>query len=489
MGPRGARTTLGVTMVGAALVVLPLPVEGLERFQLPKEWLLSLGALAAAVGWLRRPARLDAVDLWGLAFGAATLLSALASPAPETALRLAGLTAAALGLFLLARRAPALEAVVLAASAVAAVALLEALGVVAGLSGYGRAPGATLGQRNTVAHLCVLASPAAWHLAATATGRRRVMALVAGGLLAAAVVVTRSRAAWVTLPVGLLAWLVAGGSRRLVAAMVGVGVAAALLLPTRLAWKVERPYRDTFARLLDAEQGSGHGRLVQYRTSLRLLPEAPLLGVGPARWWVEYPRVAAPDDPGLHRHLREPLPRQLASDVVALPVERGLLGLALALAWLLGLVRAIGHGPTRAVGLATVAVALPVMVLDSVLGLASGACAAALLFGSVAPPAGEAPAPIAHRAAVAALALALGAAVVLATGRLAALVVRAEGSLASRERALRLAPDDLSTRLALAEALVGAADCARAAPHLAWLERQAPAWPAVRALHATCARR
>jgi hypothetical protein len=69
--------------------------------------------------------------------------------------------------------------------------------------------------------------------------------------------------------------------------------------------------------------GSGRGRLVQYRTTVRLALTHPVLGVGPGNWPVWYPREAAPNDPSLNQSdgmTANPWP---SSDWMASLAERG----------------------------------------------------------------------------------------------------------------------------------------------------------------------
>jgi hypothetical protein len=72
------------------------------------------------------------------------------------------------------------------------------------------------------------------------------------------------------------------------------------------------------------QEGSGAGRLVQYRRSLSMAASAPLLGTGPGNWPVEYPAHAAPADPSLSGGTpgttSNPWP---SSDWVAFASERG----------------------------------------------------------------------------------------------------------------------------------------------------------------------
>ena len=213
-----------------------------------------------------------------------------------------------------------------AAVAVAALGMLEALGV-GPQSLYGRAPSATMGQRNTLAHFLVLAGPVGWTLALRARAWGPRLGWLAGAALMAAVVVqTRCRAAWLMGPIGLLVFAVLSRSVR-AAAAAAVGAAVGAALPRTLRWNSAHPYADTLGRLLEARSGSGLGRLEEWSASLALFAALPLLGAGPGHWFVEY-GVGRGADHFAH------------SDWVGLLVERGALGTVAVLAVAAGVLHA-----------------------------------------------------------------------------------------------------------------------------------------------------
>jgi len=248
--------------------------------------------------------------------------------------------------------------------------------------------------------------------------------------------------------------------------VVGTAVAGALALPNALRWADADPYAETARNVLNYEEGSGQGRLVQYRTSLGIVADAPLLGAGPGNWPVAYPAHAAPGDPSMSGgeagRTTNPWP---SSDLVALVSERGLLGaLLLALAWAglaLRALRALWAAGTsedalRAVALlALLASALVVGAFDAVLLLPWPT----LLFWAAAGalwPAEEVPAvrvgPWVRAVALAVLALAAGAAAVRSTGQLAAMAYYTSAdAYAELERAARLDPGNYRLRLRLAQ--------------------------------------
>ncbi|WP_169800634.1 O-antigen ligase family protein [Archangium gephyra] len=346
-------------MFATLLGVLPSAWLGTERFTCPKNVLFHAAALATAVAclaWGRRWT-LDAVDLSLGVFAGLSLLSALAVAAnPWLTLVSTGVTLSGSMLFLCTRplaengrREAILLAVVLVAGLLALTVLLEAYGPLKGLSTR-RAPGGTLGHRNRAAHLLVLSLPVTW-LCLTRARRRPMLAvlLACAMLTGAAVTLTRSRAAWLALLVlGLgmgvawgLAWHAADATRRrrtagfIVALLGGVGVA--LVMPNTLEWRGS--YGDSLRRIGEYEAGSGQGRLVQYGNTLRMIVDAPLLGVGPGNWPVHYPRYTTRGDPSYNVDAVVPVGSVPQSDWMGFLAERGLPAM-LALALVAGLLLA-----------------------------------------------------------------------------------------------------------------------------------------------------
>src|SRR6185369_4314710 len=141
------------------------------------------------------------------------------------------------------------------------------------------------------------------------------LGLIAGGIvlaLLALLVVPRTR--------GAIRW------RRLVVVLLaaGAGAAAAALLPNTLNWKSDSPYMETARSVVNYKQGSGRGRLVQYKNTGRMSLHHPLLGVGPGNWAVIYPKFASNGDPSLTEDgmTANPWP---SSDWMTFVSERGLL--------------------------------------------------------------------------------------------------------------------------------------------------------------------
>jgi hypothetical protein len=118
--------------------------------------------------------------------------------------------------------------------------------------------------------------------------------------------------------------------RRLAGSAIAVvaGAILALGLPNSLDWRSDTPYADTLKGLANYQEGSGRGRMLQWRNSLALVAADPVLGVGPGNWAVRYPAVVDADDPSLDSEgmAANPWP---SSDWTAALSERGILAFLL----------------------------------------------------------------------------------------------------------------------------------------------------------------
>lgn len=418
------RAALRVLQFGAIAVVLaaaPYKAFDLDRFFVPKELVLHATALAATLLCLPRARRLGLgrVDQLLALFLAVGVLSALFATNWWLAGRAVAVSLSGAACFWSARAVsraglarPLLAALALAGIVGAATALLQAYGVRTEYVSLNRAPGGTFGNRNFMAHLCVITMPALVLVATTAT-TRRAFGWWAGGLalVAGALILSRSRAAWLALVVGAVVLLPlvlvalgrGRGTLRLgrlfalpLAAALGAGIA--LALPNTLDWRSDSPYMDTAKSVVNYKEGSGRGRLVQYGNSLRMSLRHPLLGVGPGNWAVVYPKFAARDDPSLADDgmTSNPWP---SSDWMTFISERGvaslvLLGLAM-LALVADGLRAVREGRTpeerlsACALLGTLAILVVVGTFDAVLLLPVPALVAWTLLGAMSPPTRE----------------------------------------------------------------------------------------------------
>jgi O-antigen ligase len=498
---------LGLGLVLAVLAALPAAPSDLDRFQLPKE-LVMHGAVWAALLLARPrewvwPSRAICAALGLLVLGSA--VSATFALNPWLGWRGALLTATASVAFLLAHHLGAKHGWLLigwalvGATAAAGVAASQAWGLESVLFAARRAPGGTLGNRNFVGHVAALGLPAAVVLTVTAARwRAAAAATLAGALLLALLILTRSRAAWLGAGAGLgttalalvLAWRHGGlplprarlallGAGALLSGIVAFGV------PNTLDWRSDSPYRDTLAGVANFQEGSGRGRLIQYRRTLELAAAHPVLGVGPANWPIRYGEVAPPSDPSWAFGDDVPLNPWPSSDWIALASERGGVGVVAVLLLGLGLIwrgwRGIGSGGARgaagALLIGTLAAVVVVGGFDAVLLLPVPALLIALVTGgALALSAGDVPPPAGSRRGwwlVAVLVVAVAAA--RSAQQVAAYAIAGDGGSRSALRwAARVDPASYPIRIRLAKQ----GGCREARPHIDAVTRLAPNWPA-----------
>lgn len=484
-----AKLLTAVLVAGAFAVVLAglhSQLFDLERHAVPKELALHATALVSiallAPAWRR--IELGVVEALLAAFVAWSALSAALAVNPWLALRGFGVTFSAFVLYLAARQVAKHG---LGRVALAGLASAAALGGLFGVAqAYGaewtwlsdsRPPGGTFGNRNFLAHLMAIALPGLLLVAVRERRMRAVLGFLALLIAGAAIILTRSRGAWLgsTAALGvmavaaLMARRAAHGTvrkRRLVVATLALAGAAgtAIVMPNRLAWRTESPYAETFARIASYREGSGRGRLIQYRNSLALLPADPLFGVGPGNWYVHYPRVTTRGDPSFSAGDPMPTNPWPSSDWVALVTERGTVALLLVLlaggaAALTAARRLLGTDPDaalRAVALLGMLAAVAITgAFDAVLLLPAPsffvACMAGLLLGDTRPVITR-ELRRASRWGVIILASAVATVLVLTSlGHLLAIrIASAADTRAAYEHALRFYPGDHRLRLLLA---------------------------------------
>lgn len=499
------RFTLGILQVGAVAVVLaasPYKQFDLDRYFVPKELVLHLCAALAALVWVSKCRRvtITIVDALLAAFLIESVISAAAAINLWAAERALAISISGALLFWVSsalRRIglvrPLLVALALGVVVGAATSLAQAYGIQTEFFSLNRAPGGTFGNRNFVAHLCAIGTPLVLLVALTA---RRGFGSIFGGVsmavLGAALVMSRSRAAWLAVivlavPVGLLAlmtrkrWTDGRTLRRLfvMGFTAAVGVAAAVVLPNHLEWKSDNPYLESATGLVNYKEGSGHGRLIQYTNSAHMTLAHPLFGVGPGNWPVAYPKYASRGDPSMSQEdglTSNPWP---SSDWVAYLSERGVIGFALLLLVFLGLLgRAIGElragdrDPERvltAIALIGTIIATAVVgAFDAVLLVAVPTFFVWTLAGALSPPrTGGLDFQTGIRELGAVAVLGLG---VITVGRSATqFAAIATYSTSSRMGALAQAalldPGNYRIRIKAAQAYIARGDCRRARPH------------------------
>lgn len=524
---RAERLAAAILVAGGFAVVLavsPYRLFELDRFFLPKEAVLH--AVATLVALLVLPGRREwtwnRVDLLLLAYLGLSIVSTLFAANGWYAVRALAVTWSGLLLYWSGRelgRAGLSRFIMLglAAAAVAGVltALAQAYDVLdSDLLSLSRAPGGTLGNRNFVAHLAAIALPSL--MAAALTARRRagsLSALLAMSASVALLVLTRSRAAWLAALAaagvfGLLAFLPGGLGRdatvrrRLRGPLlaIGLGVALALLLPNALEWRSDSPYFDTLRGLANYQEGSGRGRLVQWRNSLSLVAADPVLGVGPGNWPVDYPAVAPADDPSRAADgtTANPWP---SSDWVAVLSERGipaflllagavaLLAAAAARRWWSG-PRTLDDLPCVVLA-ATVVATATVGAFDAVLLLPVPALFFWSLAGALAPPETfprRRPATWRAKAVAIGIVAVVGTAVTLRSVRQvqAMALIAIWGRIDTRVAAARLDPGSYRIQLLVANALRRRGRCRDAAEFARQASRLLPHAAAPRALLRGC---
>ena len=503
---RAERLAALLLIVGAfavVLVVVPFRAFELDRFFLPKEVVLHATALLVAL--LVIPGRKEwswsRLEIVLLGYLVLTLLSALFAANHWLALRATGITWSGLVLFWSARelgRAGLTRFLVAGLAAGVVAGVLTALGQAYGLLdsdllSLSRAPGGTFGNRNFVAHLAAIGLPSLMAAALVARHRAGYWLATLGTLVSIALLVlTRSRAAWLAsaaagtvfiglgfLPGGL--WREDSVRRRLrgTALAVVTGAALALVLPNTLDWRSDSPYLDTLKGIANYQEGSGRGRLLQWRNSLGMALHDPVLGVGPGNWPVRYPAFAAPNDPSLDATgmAANPWP---SSDWVAVLSERGLPGLLLlsgaglilfltgAGAWLRS---PRTSGDLAPLVLAATATATAVVgAFDAVLLLAIPALYVWSLFGALLPPDPfplRVPAGWRSRTAAVLLVLAVGIALTWRSAMQVGAMERLSiwGRLDSRAEAAAMDPGNYRIQILVAQSYRRRGRCAEAAPY------------------------
>ena len=520
------RAPLRVVQGGLLAVMLaaaPFKPFELDRFFVPKELVLHVTAAIAGVLCLARARRLapSLVDLLLALFLALSAVSAAVAADGWFAVRALGVSVSGAMLFWCARalvRAGHRRSLVAALSAAAVLAAATSLAQVYGVrSEYfslNRAPGGTFGNRNFVAHLAAVGAPLLV-LSTLAARRRASLSLGAVGLAATAavLVLTRSRAAWLGASMASVPALWAGwravrlseGDRvmrraGLLGLTIAVGAGAALALPNTLNWNSDSPYLDSVRGVVNYQEGSGHGRLVQYRNSLRMAAAHPLLGVGPGNWSARYPRFASENDPSLTDAgvTANPWP---SSDWAAFASERGLvaaasLGLAMlcVAGWsLAGVLCAADADAALAAGAlgAMLVATLVVGAFDAALLLPAPAFFCWVALGALAP-AREGKRAFALGAGTRrALAGAAAAAGLLFVGRstlqLLSMQMYGDGtSIAAAARAAKADPASYRVRVRLAEAYARRGDCTKARPHAVAALALYPDAPQARRAAAAC---
>lgn len=373
-----------------------------------------------------------------------------------------------------------------------------------------------MGNRNNAAHLLVLGIPLLWYALSIdlPVWARRTL-LAAGGLSSAAIVLSRSRAAW------LAGFLVLGGIvaaqiwadrdelvrrwNRALLVVCSMGVVAALVLPTAMTFRYSYAY--SAERIVDYKSGTGRGRVIQYRNTMQMVIDYPILGVGPRNWQAHYSDYSSLDDPSYNIFsLLAPVDATPQSDWLAVLAERGILAVMMLLvaAWIVisDAVRATLHprAPVeRRRGLTLLlflAAMLVLGALDVVLTLPAGAYMSALAASALTRSRARDTSVVIGRSTLRISTFAAAAVTVMAL-MVSERRIRArlwsgnwynETFVPERlERAVALEPGNVEERILAARAWVDDGRCDRAAPHLAVLDHYFPRLPIAAELRRICA--
>jgi O-antigen ligase len=509
---------------GCVLASMPSPLFDLDRHAVPKELVLHLTATAAGVLCLLRSRRLALapVDLFLTGWLLLGALSCLAAPNPGLGARALAIAGSGAVLFWVSRRLaaeglgpPLLTAAGAAVVLAAVTALAQAYALIVPFAAEARAPGGTFGNRNFMAHVLALGLPVLALSAMRArTNLRSLFAICGTGLVAAALLLSRTRAAWLAVGlsslVAVAAFAASASLRRtpcvgrrafalLAVAALGAGLAA--LLPNDLDWRSRNPYLETARDVVNYREGSGRGRLIQYRNTLGMALDRPFLGVGPGNWPVVYPLYASRRDPSLSRRGLMPANPWPSSDWVGFLVEWGppAFGLlaAVAASLAVGAWRTLrgGAGPEDNLSglalLATLVAAGVVGSFDAALHLAAPTFLFWVLAGALLPrpePACSVDLGRGRRwAALAAILLLCGGATARSAGQAAAIAVAGPGwSIPDLEQAVALDPGSYRLRMLLAQAWLRRGRCDRARPHAEAAAELFPYLPEPKRLAAAC---
>lgn len=382
------RLALHVLQFGASAIVLAasaLTQFDLDRFLISKDLMLHATAVVAGLLAIRAASRTIGalVDWLLLGYLALSAVSALLATNGWLGFRALAISASSVVVFWTARglkdaglERPLLNGIAFAVVLASVTSLLQTYGLRIIFFSINRAPGGTLGNRNFVAHVAAFGFPIVFLAALRA--RRMRWPLIGLAIVSAALVLTRSRAAWlasVFMALIFVAVVIATERqmwRRLAAGfLVAVcGAGAALLLPNALHWRSDNPYLESVAGIANYEAGSGRGRLIQYERSLRMAASSPILGVGPGNWTVDYPRFVPRGDPSMNPSAPgmtfNPWP---SSDWVAFVSERGFIGALLLVIVMAMIALRGGSGIEYAALLATLAAAVICGLFDAVLVL------------------------------------------------------------------------------------------------------------------------
>jgi hypothetical protein len=271
------------------------------------------------------------------------------------------------------------------------------------------------------------------------------------------------------------------GRLRVLAVAAILGAVASAYLPNRLEWKSNSPYLDSMRDIVNSSEGSGAGRMKQYRNSLDMALANPIFGVGPGNWTVHYVKFAERRDPSLSSAggmTDNPWP---SSDWVAFVSERGIAATALLVLALLAIVfRAVRELPAARVSndferataaltlIGTIVATAVVGLFDAVLLIAIPTMFMWLLAGVLSPPSPPKKSVESGVRQFGGPALVLFAvfAIVRSAGQIQAMAIYHTASrLSTIESAGKFDPGSYRIRMRLAAGYADRGDCGKSIPH------------------------
>lgn len=493
-----------ISLIATTLIFVQSPILGSDGFISGKALSLILASLAGSFVYVLKSRRFEA-DISDLTLLAILLLlgfSSLAAVNTWNAAVASSALVASIIIFWTARsisipryRSVLLFGVVGALGVAIGSALVEAYTPVQFST---RPPGGTIGNRNRMAHLIVIGAPALFHLTLRIRDRWILgLLLFASATAGAALLLSRARGAWLAalVVVFVAAVLIVLRTKSIgfsshstkqwkrlasLGSATMIGMAIALLLPNHLDWVSSNPYRDSAARLLDFRSGTGAGRVIEYRSTITMIGDHPILGVGPGNWRIAYPNYAEFGDPNIEPGYI-PVRRFPQGEWVGGAAERGIPSLlllfffagTLAWRWLRAVIRDRSHRRVgyAYIGLLTMIAVLMVGLFDPVIMTPTAGFVVPVVLGVCAAPFSKlqilTPPPW-LRAALVSVALVGGLYLASFPARefWSAMTYAKRPSLQAFERGARIAPGDYRAHFFAARLLVQRGDCANAASHI-----------------------
>lgn len=345
---RSAALVLGLLLVVAPLIYVPVGADGVDALMSPKIFTLKIAALALGVLVLIaarnvRVRELSQPELW-LLFGtiAWLALAVAVSPKPEVGrpVLLDGLYFALIYAAVAALPGSGrivLRALVVLGTMLGTIIVLQERGYLApGLRPFPGwlPPAGTFVHRNSAAYPLAAALVAIVPMIVGARRPWRIVGLViAGSMVAMGLAYARSRGAWIAAGAGLgvaialraRALLGLGWLHAVAISLTVAGHAAAMPSSSTSTGSEAAASESVGARLEDA--GSLRARFELWRVGGKMIQASPLFGLGPGRYATEAP----PEVP----HMRPELACHAHNDLVNLAVDAGLPAAALFAAFIL----------------------------------------------------------------------------------------------------------------------------------------------------------